>query len=311
MIRYLFLSLSLLLTWAAAYGQQWGIVNVSVCNTRSEPRYMSGQESQALLGMPVKVLGHESEWTQIETPEGYVHWTLSSTLKEVSRHELTQWNQKEQLVVTSLFSFVYQKPSSKSQTVSDVVGGDRFRLLGKKGKFYHVLYPDGREGWIPRSDARPMNEWRTTLRSEPSDILRTAFSLMGIPYMWGGTSPKGVDCSGFVRTVLYLHDIIIPRNASQQAQKGEHIEIDPDFANVQPGDLLFFGSGERVVHVGIYIGNKRFIHSLGFVHVNSFDPQDPLYNEYERHRLLFASRVLPYINKEDGLTTTDHNSFYQ
>ena len=310
-IRNIFVFLFLLLSWASAYGEQWGIVNVSVCNTRSDPYYSAGQESQALLGMPVRVLDHKNEWTRIETPEGYVHWTLGSTLKEVSRQELTQWNQKRQLVVTNLFSLVYQKPSRKSQTVSDAVAGDRFCLLGRKGKFYHVLFPDGREGWIPRSEAEPLDVWRAHISRESDAIIRTAFRLVGVPYMWAGTSPKGVDCSGFVRTVLYMHDIIIPRNASQQAQKGERIKIDPDFANVQPGDLLFFGSGERVVHVGIYLGNKRFIHSLGFVHENSFDPQDPLYDEYDRHRLLFASRMLPYINKEKGLFTTDQSEFYR
>ena len=304
-------TLPLLLAWAVAYGQQWGLVNVSVCNTRSGARYAAEQESQALLGMPVKILGHKNEWTQIETPEGYVHWALSGTVKEVSRPELEHWNRARQLVVTSLSSIVYQKPSRKSLTVSDAVGGNRFRLLGRKGGFYHVLFPDGREGWIPRSDAEPLDEWRAHLSREPEDVLRTAFRLVGLPYMWGGTSPKGVDCSGFVRTVLYLHDIIMPRNANQQAEKGERIEVDSAFANVHPGDLLFFGAGDNIVHVGSYIGDRRFIHSAGFVHVSSFDPQDPLYADYERQHLLFATRFLPYVNKEAGLCTTDHNEFYE
>lgn len=115
----------------------------------------------------------------------------------------------------------------------------------------------------------------------------------------------------------FMHDIIIPRDASQQAYVGEHIDIAADFSNLQPGDLIFFGRKatperkERVVHVGMYIGGKRFIHSQGDVHISSFDPADELFDEYNLGRLLFATRVLPYINKEEGLNTTETNEYYK
>ena len=67
----------------------------------------------------------------------------------------------------------------------------------------------------------------------------------------------------------------------------------------------------RVVHVGMYIGGKRFIHSQGDVHISSFDPADELFDEYNLGRLLFATRVLPYINKEEGLNTTETNEYYK
>ena len=98
---------------------------------------------------------------------------------------------------------------------------------------------------------------------------------------------------------------------------GQHIDIAPDFSNLQPGDLVFFGRKataeckERVVHVGIYIGGRRFIHSQGDVRISSFDPQDERFDEYNLGRLLFAARVLPSINKEKGLNTTDENPYYQ
>lgn len=314
----LLIILTLLLPMVAQ-GQEarYALVNVSVCNTRSDADYNAGQESQALLGMPVEILGHHNEWTQIRTPEGYEHWTLSSTLKALSQEELSRWNHSQQVVVTSLTTWIHSKPSTHSPTVSDAVGGDRMKLLGKKKGFYQVEYPDGRQGFISKRDAMPLDQWRKETHQDAPSILATAHSLMGVPYMWGGTSPKGVDCSGFVRTVLYLHDIIIPRNASQQARVGQHIDIAPDFSNLMPGDLLFFGSKnadgspKRVVHVGFSKGGKHFIHSLGCVHTGSFDPADSDYDEYELHRLLYAVRILPYVNQDAQIQTTDRISLYR
>ncbi len=308
---------SLLALTARGQVRDYGLVNVSVCNTRSDADYNAGQESQALLGMPVEILGHKNEWTQIRTPEGYEHWTLSSTLKRLSREELSAWNQSEQAVITALTTWIYDRPSHQAQHVSDAVGGDRLRLIGKRKGFLQVEYPDGRRGYVSKRDAMRLSEWRAKTTRDARDILLTAHTLMGVPYMWGGTSPKGVDCSGFVRTVLYLHDIIIPRNASQQALTGEHIDIAPDFSNLQPGDLLFFGSRnadgtpKRVVHVGFSLGGKGFIHSLGCVHTGSFDPAESNYDEYELRRLLFAVRILPYVNKDPNIQTTDRIALYK
>ncbi len=312
-----YLTSFLLLLSALAYAEGWGVINVSVCNTRCEADYSAGMESQALLGMPVRVLDTHNEWTQIQTPEGYVHWTLSACVRQMSRQELSVWNTSPQVVVTSLYSFVMERPSRKASSVSDVTAGDRLRLVAKRGRYYEVSFPDGRTGYLHRSHCMPIEKWRKNLDNSADGIIRTAHTLNGIPYMWGGTSPKGVDCSGFVRTVLYMHDIIVPRNASQQAHKGEQVSLGDDFAHLLPGDLLFFGKKAqdgrpaRVQHVAIYIGGKRFIHSLGRVRVASLSPSDPLYDEYDLNRLLSATRFLPYINKEEGLFTTDQSEYYR
>ena len=180
-----------------------------------------------------------------------------------------------------------------------------------------MAYPDGRKGYLLKADAVPEEKWRAGLKQEADNIIATAHTLMGVPYLWAGTSSKGVDCSGFVRTVLFMHDMIIPRDASQQARVGQRIDIAPDFANLQPGDLVFFGRKgtadrpDRVVHVAIYIGNKRFIHSQGDVHVSSFNPADPAFDEFNLNRLLFATRILPYIGRQPALDTTASNDFYQ
>lgn len=311
----------ILFAWAwtmpsAAQEKAYALVNVSVCNTRAEAEYSSGQESQALLGMPVRIVDRLREWTCVETPDHYVAWVLSGCICPVDRNALSLWNQHPQLVVTSLYGTVYSRPSRHAQPVSDVVAGNRLLLLGKRGRYYHVEYPDGRQGYLPAADGSPLEQWRRRLDNSPEAILATALRLVGTPYMWGGTSTKGVDCSGFVRTVLFMHDIVIPRNASQQALEGERIHIAPDFANLQPGDLLFFGHTRadgtpRVVHVGFYMGDRMFIHSLGCVHVASFDPSHPLYDAYDHGRLLFAGRLLPHINENDRMFTTRFSPLYQ
>lgn len=295
---------------------KWAIINVSCCNLRTTGDYDAGMESQALLGMPAKVT-EGGTWVKIETPDEYPAWVLKSSLVLVNKQQLDAWNQAPQVVVTSIYGFVYEKPSTSSQHVSDVVASNRLKLLGKSGAFYNVEYPDGRKGYISVKDAQKVTDWRKAIKQDANSIIATGMKLNGIPYMWGGMSTKGVDCSGFIRTILYMHDIVIPRNASQQAKKGQHLEIEPDFSNLIPGDLVFFGrkatedKPAHVSHVGMYIGNQKFIHSLGWVHVSSFNPADPEYDEYDLNRLLWAQRVLPYINKEGGLTTTDKNEFYK
>ena len=300
---------------AALEGKVYGIVNVSVCNLRADADFSSEMMTQGLLGMPVRVLDQDG-WYRVQTPDRYIAWVHRVGIHPVTREELAAWNRAEKLIVTAHYGFVYSQPKVSSQTVSDIVAGNRLKLEGVQGKYYKVSYPDGRQGYVEKSAAMPESQWRRQLKQDAASILQTAHTLMGVPYLWAGTSSKGVDCSGLVRTTLFLHDIIIPRDASQQAYTGEHIEIASDFSNLQPGDLIFFGRKatperkERVIHVGFYLGNKQFIHSQGDVHVSSLDPGDELFDAYNLGRLLFVARVLPHINEQPSLNTTATNALY-
>lgn len=198
---------------AALEGKTYGIINLSVASLRVQPDYSSEMMTQALLGMPVRVLERDG-WYRIQTPDDYIAWTHRVSVLPVTREELTAWNRAEKVVVTSHYAFVYSQPDRRSQTVSDIVAGNRLKLEGTKGGFYRVSYPDGRQGYVEKSAALPEKEWRKSLKQDAASIIRTAHTLMGVPYLWAGTSSKGVDCSGFVRTVLFMHDIIIPRDAS-------------------------------------------------------------------------------------------------
>ena len=297
-------------------GKTYAVINVSVANLRSAADFSSEMVTQALMGTPVRVLQYDS-WYRIQTPDNYIAWVHRVGIHSMTKEEVSAWNKAEKLVVTSHYGFVYSEPNEASQTVSDIVAGNRLKLEGTKGSYYKVSYPDGRQGYVHKSLAMPETKWRAQLKQDAASIIKTAHTLMGVPYLWAGMSSKGIDCSGFMRTTLYLHDIIIPRDASQQAYEGEHIDIAPDFGNLQPGDLIFFGRKataerkERVVHVGMYIGNKRFIHSQGDVRIGSFDPEDELFDKYNLGRLLFAARILPHVNQAANLNTTATNPYYQ
>ena len=214
--------------------------------------------------------------------------------------------------LSALTGIVYKEASSKSATVSDVVAGDRLKYLGKKGCWLKVGYPDGRTGYVSKKVAKTEAEWRKTLDQSPEAILKTAHSMLGFPYLWAGMSPKGMDCSGLVRTALFMHDIIIPRDSGPMSRVGDRIM---DRSELVPGDLVFFGKyredgSPRVSHVGFYLGEGRFIHSMGLVQISSFNPEDPYYDAYNTGRYLFGGRVLPYINQHEELTTTLTNTYY-
>ena len=293
----------------------YAVVNLSVANMRRTPDFDAEMVTQALLGTPVHVL-QKDYWAEIETPDGYRGWVHPVGIRLLSKEEYSAWNASEKVVVTALSGTVREKASEKSATVSDLAGGDRLRLLGKKGSWLKVAFPDGRTGYVSGKEAMKESAWREHLDQSAEAIIATARSMNGFPYLWAGMSPKGMDCSGFVRTVLYLHDIIIPRDASQQAPTGERIIIADDFSNLLPGDLIFFGrkgvdgQKDRVSHVALSIGGGRFIHSLGRVQEASLVPSDPDYDESDHKRLLYASRILPFIDRQEGLNTTRTNPFY-
>ena len=190
-----------------------------------------------------------------------------------------------------------------SQTVSDLVAGNLLKIMGEDSDFYLVNYPDGRVAYVKKDEAKLFTEWYNALNPNGETILKTAYRFMGIPYLWGGTSTKGMDCSGFTKTVYYLNGIVLQRDASQQVNTGELVDTKDGWQNLQPGDLLFFGRKadenrkERVTHVAIYIGDGDFIHAAGRVKINSFNPEKPYYSDYRKSGFIRAKRILTSVGK--------------
>jgi cell wall-associated NlpC family hydrolase len=219
------------------------------------------------------------------------------------------------VIFTDDYGFAYGLPYD-SQRVSDLVFGDVLAVQGASERYYQVAYPDGRIAYVLRSQARPFADWKASIQLTEESIIKAALSLQGIPYVWGGTSEKGMDCSGFSKTVYFKHGITLLRNASQQAKTGTPVDISAGYDNLRPGDLLFFGKPateekkERVRHVAIYKGNKEFIHAAGYVRINSLDPDSPIYDEGNTKELLRANRILGAVGTE-GIWAIDNHPLYR
>ncbi|MHA7131400.1 C40 family peptidase [Algoriphagus namhaensis] len=273
------------------------LVTISVANIRSEPKHSAELATQALMGTPLNVLEKVDGWYRVQTPDEYISWVDASGIELMTEAELESWYRSPKVVFTDFTGFLYEDEKQESR-VSDLVAGDILELAKESDTFYHVLLPDQRSGLLEKTKAQPWEEWISTRETSPENLISTAKLMMGAPYLWGGTSVKGIDCSGFTKTIYYLNGQIIPRDASQQVNEGEEVDVDQNWDNLQVGDLLFFGkkatddSKERVVHVGMWIGNNQFIHSRGRVRISSFDPESPLYDEYELNRYLRTKRII-------------------
>ena len=154
-----------------------------------------------------------------------------------------------------------------------------------------IILPDGRVGFINKQEIELVRENQDYITQE-SMLIANAISMIGIPYLWGGNSSKGNDCSGFTQTVFMASGIQLPRDARQQALEGIEITPNGDWSNIREGDLLFFGKEDRVTHVGISLGKKEFIHQGGKVAVNSLDDGSEYFSSDRLKSFLFIKRIL-------------------
>ena len=296
--------------------KQWGVANHSVSDLRFHPTHTSELVTQVLLGMPVKLLNRKNDWLQAQTPEGYIGWITKGSLHLLTKKELNDYLKKPKIIVTNHYALSFSEPTSNAEPVSDIVIGNMLVIKNTLSDYYSVNYPDGRQAYILKQDACMVYEWLSKIEITQNSIVSTAKQFMGIPYVWGGTSSKGIDCSGFIKLVFFLHGIITMRDASQQVKHGTEIDSIGNFDALQKGDLVFFGEkitekrlDEKVVHVGIYIGNKRFIHASENVHISSFDPNDSLYDEFNTNRYLRTMRYIGY-EGSSGIETITTNPFF-
>ncbi len=291
-----------------------GLVNNSVINLRSNPRHSAEIATQLLLGTPVKILKRENGWYLVQAPNKYIAWVDGSALVRKNRDEIDNYKRSEKIIFNKQYGFSYSEPDDKSQVVTDLVLGSVLPILKSNSNYYQVQYPDNRIAWVKKDEVLDANEIFNKQINE-TELVETAIKFVGIPYLWGGTSSKAIDCSGLTSTIYYMNGTLLQRDASQQVKYGEIITTTYDWKNLLPGDLLFFRRGdsktvpEIITHVAMYIGNSEFIHASGRVRINSMDSTHENFVPSYVKRFVKATRVRGEIGSE-GIKQISENKFY-
>ena len=278
----------------------WGIACLSVASARALPDHKAELGTQVWMGGVVQALKCTTNnlWYFVKTAEGYSAWLEKGTFVRCTPEEAAAWTNAPLLVVTALEDVIRQQPDPGAEPVSDVVVADLVKPMSARGEWVQVELPDGRSGFIPANSVEDYGQWRAKREPTADNIERTGRRLIGRPYLWGGDSPKGLDCSGFTRLVFYLNGVELPHNAALQSRQGAPVPLDDTLSQLRKGDLLFFGrperggQPERILHVGIFLGDKLFIQASERVQISSLDPASPIRDEHRIRTLLRARRVL-------------------
>ncbi len=237
------------------------LTNVSIAFVYREASFKSETVTQTYLAETLEVLEEQGEWVRVRLEDGYEGW--------VARFYLVQkpddWDKNDFYSGRDQIAWIYQSPDNRSTTMRDMTLLSKLPLLEKREGWVQVKLPDGRAGWVEYNPRHLVED------VDMEALIETAFTFLGIQYFWGGKSPKGFDCSGFVQTSYFLQGFQLPRDAYQQAEIGR--AVSDDFNQWQVGDLIYFTErNESITHVAISLGNGDFIHASGYVKLNSLNP---------------------------------------
>ena len=270
------------------------------------------------MGMPVRILEENNDdWYRCINMEGYTAWVITRSVKAMTEEEYKAYLAKPKVFVKTKYSTLYSEKNVNSLPVSDLVWGCILIDEGKSGAWRKVSVADGRTGYVPASDVVDLKAWIDSAVPTEKNIVETAKQFCGFPYVWGGTSIKGVDCSGLSKSAYFLNGYVLRRDASQQCKTGDSVDVhrfvEGDYtkealSNLRPGDLVFFGRKaengrrERVTHVAIYMGDGMIIHSSNIVRINSLIPGEKDYYAGSR-RMLKARRIIGTADQGKGVVS--------
>lgn len=256
---------------------QHAIAVLSVVPVRETTSHRSEQISQILFGETCTVLERKREWLKVRADyDGYEGWVQRSQLREISEKEKETMSQN-----TGVALEIASSATSSENTIPVVLGSSLPQFDG-------INFKIGKEKFIYNGQA-------LTAEQQPNPQLlieKIALKYVNAPYLWGGRSPFGIDCSGFAQVVFKCLGITLKRDAYQQAEQGVIV----DFAQAaQLGDLAFFHNEEgKITHVGIVLKDQKIIHASGKVRIDTLDHFGIYDNERKKysHQLKIIKRIL-------------------
>ena len=230
------------------------VVKVPVADMHALPSEDSDVVSQAILGTVVAAVEVNGAWLKVKTEDDYAGWTPLSELVEMNGSGVPSFAR-----VSSLFANVYREPDvTEHQPILTAPFESQLEIIQEttadRDRWWKIRLPDGAIGFVQRGDVTL--EQRVLTIPESVELAKR---FVGFPYRWGGRSSYGYDCSGFTQMLVRSRGVIMPRDANLQAAWSGMLVIQP--ADLRPGDLLYFGSNDKITHTGMYIGNGEFIHS--------------------------------------------------
>lgn len=225
-------------------------VQTNLTSLHAAPSWLAEMLSQNTFGTALEMLDEHERWVLVRQSDGYLGWVYRPYLTEQPTPASTY-------IVSAPITPIYAEPDLKSQFRSRLVGGTEVQIVATRGSWAEV---DANVwGWVHLADLCACDLLPKNTADRRRHMIESAARLTGVPYLWGGTSLHGIDCSGLAQLVHRWVGIPIPRDADQQYLAAQKIE--PPY---QPGDLLFFGENgdaRQITHVAISLGDWRIIHS--------------------------------------------------
>ncbi|HSL43037.1 MAG TPA: NlpC/P60 family protein [Anaerolineales bacterium] len=225
-------------------------VSTNLTGLYEKPTFGMPLSSELCYGTELEILDEQGQWVFTRQKDGYLGWAYKSYLTNGSAATATH------LILAPSYGLRTQ-PDRESAVVTRVVSGTGVSIEEARGNWARVVAND--TGWMPTMFLRPIESLPGSIEEKRRAIVEDSARMMGVPYLWGGTSGNGIDCSGLARLLHLWVGVDIPRDADMQHAAAKPVE--PPF---EVGDLLFFaesGSQRKITHVGISLGGWTMIHS--------------------------------------------------